>query len=210
MCFKDAQRCITSTWVSQGFFVVGLSLSFSPPDCVSLPSMMTWAPCPHGVRTRGKKDLGQSRCSPTNPNRNLPDCCFLEADIVALFLPSDFNRIGTAACVSCQQMQTVDLSQKCVIELLGSTFACCSQVEQLSLPQNLRIIEQEAFLKRTLLQEVCIPPIQRVARSFEQFVKREKQNMARYMCTWRGACARLGDSCPAKSVERQKQTKRAC
>ena len=33
-----------------------LSLSFSPPsDCISLPSMMTWAPCPHGVRTRGKK-----------------------------------------------------------------------------------------------------------------------------------------------------------
>ena len=38
------------------WFVVGLSLSFSPPsDCISLPSMMTWAPCPHGVRTRGKK-----------------------------------------------------------------------------------------------------------------------------------------------------------
>ena len=26
-----------------------------PLDCISLPSMMTWAPCPHGVRTRGKK-----------------------------------------------------------------------------------------------------------------------------------------------------------
>ena len=24
-------------------------------DCSSLPSTMTWAPCPHGVRTRGKK-----------------------------------------------------------------------------------------------------------------------------------------------------------
>ena len=32
------------------------SLFFSPPsDCSSLPSTMTWAPCPHGVRTRGKK-----------------------------------------------------------------------------------------------------------------------------------------------------------
>ena len=40
------------------WFVVGLSLSFSPPsDCISLPSMMTWASCPHGVRTRGKKIL---------------------------------------------------------------------------------------------------------------------------------------------------------
>ena len=103
-------------------------------------------------------DLGKSGCSPTNPNRSLPDCCFLEAGIVALFLPSDFNRIGTAACVSCQQLQTVDLSQTCVIELLGSTFAYCSQLQQLSLPRNLRIIEQEAFLKCTSLQEVCIPP----------------------------------------------------
>ena len=39
-----------------GCFVVGFSLSFSPPsDCVSLPSTMTWAPCPHGVRTLKKK-----------------------------------------------------------------------------------------------------------------------------------------------------------
>ena len=38
------------------FLLVGLSLPFSPPsDCFSLPSMMTWAPCPHGVRTREKK-----------------------------------------------------------------------------------------------------------------------------------------------------------
>ena len=44
-------------WVGFVWFVVGLSLSFSPPsDCISLPSMMTWAPCPHGVRTRGKKE----------------------------------------------------------------------------------------------------------------------------------------------------------
>ena len=41
------------------FFVVGLSLFLSPPsDCFSLPSMMTWAPCPHGVRARGKKRTG--------------------------------------------------------------------------------------------------------------------------------------------------------
>ena len=51
-------------WAVVGFvwFVVGLSLSFSPPsDCISLPSMMTWAPCPHGVRTRGKKQTNQNR-----------------------------------------------------------------------------------------------------------------------------------------------------
>ena len=83
-------------------------------------------------------NLGKSGCSPAYPNRSLPDCCFLEAGIVALFLPPDFNRIGSAACVSCQQLQTVDLSQTCVIEILGSTFAYCSQLQQLSLPRNLR------------------------------------------------------------------------
>ena len=90
-------------------------------------------------------DLGKSGCGLTHPNRSLPDCCFLEAGIVALFLPSDFNRIGTAACVSCQQLQTVDLPQTCVIELLGSTFAYCSQLQQLSLPQNLRTLSKKPF-----------------------------------------------------------------
>ena len=54
----------TRLWaVVCGCFVVGLSLSFSPPsDCFSLPSMMTWAPCPHGVRTRGKKEALRAWC----------------------------------------------------------------------------------------------------------------------------------------------------
>ena len=46
-----------------------------------------------------------------HPNRCLPDCCFLEAGIVALALPTDFNRIGYTACASRQQLQTVDPSQ---------------------------------------------------------------------------------------------------
>ena len=32
-------------------------------------------------------NLGTSGCGPAYPNRSLPDCCFLEAGIVALFLP---------------------------------------------------------------------------------------------------------------------------
>ena len=41
--------CLVWCWVS---------LFLSPPsDCSSLPSTMTWAPCPHGVRTRGKKKM---------------------------------------------------------------------------------------------------------------------------------------------------------
>ena len=46
-----------------------------------------------------------------HPNRCLPDCCFLEAGIVALALPTDFNRIGSTACASRQQLQTVDPPQ---------------------------------------------------------------------------------------------------
>ena len=54
-CFADY---VTST---SGAIRLAFDLSpglkfFSPPsDCSSLPSTMTWAPCPHGVRTRGKK-----------------------------------------------------------------------------------------------------------------------------------------------------------
>ena len=103
-------------------------------------------------------NLDTSEPDTAHPNRCLPDCCFLEAGIVALALPTDFNRIGSAACASCQQLQTVDLSQTDVLEILGSTFAHCSQLQQLCLPRNLRTIEQEAFLKCTSLQEVSTPP----------------------------------------------------
>ena len=62
-CFTLAQRKdykmvetrpVGSVWFV--WFVVGLFLSFSPPsDCFPFSSKMTWAPCPHGLRTRGKK-----------------------------------------------------------------------------------------------------------------------------------------------------------
>ena len=127
-------------------------------------------------------DLGEKGQGSTKLNRSLPDCCFLEAGFVALYLPSDFNRTGTAACVSCQQLRIVDLSQTDVIEILGSTFAHCSQLQQLSLSRNLRIIEQEPFLKCTSLQEVhpTIPALHcsacfcEAVRSFEQFVNKGK------------------------------------
>ena len=48
-----------------GFGLCWLSLFFSPPsDCSSLPSTMTWAPCPHGVRTRGKKRCNSCKRTP--------------------------------------------------------------------------------------------------------------------------------------------------
>ena len=65
---------------------------------------------------------------------------------------------GFAACMSCRQLQIVDLSQTDVLEILGSTFAHCSQLQQLCLPRMLRTIEQEAFYKCTSLKEVSTPP----------------------------------------------------
>ena len=103
-------------------------------------------------------NLGTSESATTYPNRCLPDCCFQESGIVELALPTSFNRIGFAACVSCQQLQIVDLSQTDVLEILGSTFAYCSQLQQLCLPRMLRTIEQEAFYKCISLKEVSTPP----------------------------------------------------
>ena len=106
----------------------------------------------------------------------------LLSGIVALALPTDFNRMGSAACASCQQLQTVDLSQADVLEILGSAFAHCSQLQQLCLSRNLRIIKQEAFLKCTSLRRFPLhhpcftlrDALLQVARNFEQYASKEK------------------------------------
>ena len=103
-------------------------------------------------------NMDKAEYNPAYPNRRLPECCFLEAGIASLSLPPVFNWVGPAACARCQQLQTVDLSRTDIIEMLGSTFAHCSQLQQLSLSRNLRIMEQEAFFRCASLQEVCIPP----------------------------------------------------
>ena len=103
-------------------------------------------------------NLGTSESATTYPNRCLPECCFQESGVVELALPTSFHRIGFAACMSCRQLQIVDLSQTDVLEILGSTFAHCSQLQQLCLPRMLRTIEQEAFYKCTSPKEVSTPP----------------------------------------------------
>ena len=100
--------------------------------------------------------------------------------------------IGSAACASCQQLQTVDLSQADVLEILGSAFAHCSQLQQLCLSRNLRIIEQEAVLKCTSLQEVSTPPsllyiARRAFAGYTQLRAIRKQGKSK---TWRGTYAR--------------------
>ena len=101
---------------------------------------------------------GKTECESVQPHRSLPECFFLEAGIVTLSLLEDFNWIGPAACERCQKLQSVDLFWTGIVELLGSTFAHCLQLQQLSLPHSLRIIGQEAFLLCVSLQEVSIPP----------------------------------------------------
>ena len=139
------------------------------------------------------------RHDPANPNRCLPACCFLEAGIVSLSLPPNFNWVGPAACARCQQLQIVDLSRADIVEILGSTFAHCSQLQQLRLSRNLRIIEQEAFFQCASLQDVCTPPsVLYIARrafagctQLRAFCKTGKST------TWRGTYARINafDKC---------------
>ena len=66
--------------------------------------------------------LEKAEYDPTNLTRCLPECCFLEAGIVSLRLPPDFNWIGPAACELCKRLQLVDLSRTDISEILGSTF----------------------------------------------------------------------------------------
>ena len=85
-------------------------------------------------------------------------CCFLEAGIVSLSLPPDFTWMGPAACERCARLQLVDLSRTEISEIMGSTFAHCSHLQQLNLSNKLRRIGREAFLKCTSLREVHTPP----------------------------------------------------
>ena len=75
----------------------------------------------------------------------------------ALSLPPDFTWVGPAACECCKRLQVVDLSRTDIVEILGSTFAHCSQLQTLNLSSKLRRIEQEAFLHCVSLREVYIP-----------------------------------------------------
>ena len=144
-------------------------------------------------------DLGESIVGAAHPTRSLPECCFVKAGIVALYLPTDFDWVGPAACYRCQQLQTVDLSQASISEILCSTFAQCSQLQQLSLSDNLRIIEEEAFLQCVSSQEVCIPAslLYIARRAFAGCTQLRGFHRKGKCTTWRGTYARLNafDQC---------------
>ena len=126
-------------------------------DNLLAPQAQFWPRAFEGCTALRHLNWGKTEYELAQPHRSLPECCFLEAGIATLSLPADFNWVGPAACERCQKLQSVDLFSTDVVELLGSTFAHCSQLQQLSLPHSLRIIEQEAFLLCVSLQEVSIP-----------------------------------------------------
>ena len=134
----------------------------------------------------------QTEYDPTDLYRCLPECCFLEAGLVSLSLPPDFNWIGPAACERCLQLQSVDLSRTNVTEILGCTFAHCLRLQQLSLSSKLRRIEQEAFAKCTALEEVRIPPtlLYIARRAFAGCTQLRIFQKTGKSTTWRGTYAR--------------------
>ena len=54
--------------------------------------------------------------------------------------------------------RTVDISRTGIQEIVGSTFACCPQLQCLKRTKILRRIGREAFLKCSSLEVIHIPP----------------------------------------------------
>ena len=94
--------------------------SASPPSPTEASSFSS-------MHSSESHQVRHARAGYSAPKPMFAGLLFLEAGIVALALPTDFNRIDSAACASCQQLETVDLSQADVLEILGSAFAHFSQ-----------------------------------------------------------------------------------
>ena len=119
--------------------------------------------------------------------RALPECCFLEAGLTSLILPSDFTWIGPAACERCLQLLQVDLSQ-----IMNCAFAHCQHLQRLKLPNKLRKIQQEAFLKCAALTEVSVPPtlLYIARRAFAGCTQLNRFQRTGKRMTWRGTYSR--------------------
>ena len=66
--------------------------------------------------------------------------------------------MGPAACEHFKRLRIVDISQTEISEILGGTFAHCSQLQQLRLAEAVRRIGRDALLNCTSLGELHIPP----------------------------------------------------
>ena len=139
-------------------------------------------------------NLKLSEHKPTRLMRCLPECCFLEAGLTELNLPPDFSWMGSAACERCLQLQLVDLSRTEIKEIMSCAFAHCKHLRTLKLPDKLRKIQQEAFLKcaSLTLTEVHVPPtlLYIARRAFGGCTQLNRFERTDKSLTWRGAYAR--------------------
>ena len=70
-------------------------------------------------RTLQTLNFERTEHDPREVHRIIPEGCFSEAGLEALTLPADFNWMGPAACERCNRLQTVDISQTEISEILG-------------------------------------------------------------------------------------------
>ena len=128
---------------------------------------------------------------PTNLNRSIPEGCFVEAGIESLYLPADFNWMGPAACELCKRLRTVDISQTEISEILGGTFAHCSQLQQLRLAKTVRRIGRDALLNCASLGELHTPPtlLYIARRAFAGCIQLCTLSRVGNKATWRGTYA---------------------
>ena len=140
------------------------------------------------LRTLG---LQMTKYDPRDPNRVIPEGCFSEAGLEEINLPADFCWMGPAAFEHCDRLQTVDISRTYINEILGGTFARCSQLQHLKLAKTLRRIGRDAFLRCTSLEEIHSPPAllyinKRAFAGCTQLCKLVRMGKKR---TWRGTYA---------------------
>ena len=152
-------------------------------------STRTWLPTFHNLRPRVFQgctallhlNLGKKGQDSTDLNRSLPGCCFLEAGIAALYLPLDFHRIGTAACVSCQQLRTVICSKRKSLKFWVQPLHTAHSCSNSAFPKTCALWSKKPFSsaprKKSASHRPCftLPGVLlQAVRSFEHFVNKRK------------------------------------
>ena len=100
--------------------------------------------------------LERTKYNPRDPNRVIPEGCFLGTGLEMIDLPADFSWIGSAAAFEhCTRLQTVDISRTGIQEIVGNAFA---GLQCLKLSKTLRRIGREAFMKCSSLEVLHAPP----------------------------------------------------
>ena len=132
--------------------------------------------------------LERADYDPRDPNRVVPEGCFLGTGLEMIALPADFCWIGPVAFEHCARLQTVDISRTSVQEIVGGTFASCPQLQCPKLSKTIRRIGREAFRKCSSLEVVHVPPAllyinKRAFAGCTQLCKLVRMGQKR---TWRG------------------------